>query len=112
MPIDLDSIESDIATCPVVYGGMDAKVQYRPSVLTPKAMAQFDNAKSYDEIADFICGVDTTPGLIVDWDIKRTKKKVPVTAAGMSDIPLGLLRAVIEACMDDQGQTSGNRPRS
>lgn len=103
MGIDLASIEHDVATTVVHYSGMEAKVEYRPSVLTPAGVAKFQQSTDFDEVAAFICGTETQDGLVVSWDITRGKRKVPVTADGMSGIPLSLLQAIAFGCMEDQG---------
>lgn len=95
MAIDLKNLSSDVATCTVRYQGMTSKVTYRPGYLTANNIGKLEAASSGDALAQFV--VD----LVVDWDIKNGKSKLPITLDAVGDLPFPLLRAITQAVTQD-----------
>lgn len=94
MGIDLAALAANTETVPFMYGGETATATFRPSVMTTDAVQKFTaDSASEDEFLDFISG------LLTDWDVTDGGVKVPIDRASLGAIPLGLLRAIVQAIM-------------
>ena len=107
MVINLTTLQGKAANLVVEYMGQSCKVVYDPSKLTGEWVTR---SKGSDE--DFaICFAE----IIRSWDIQKSGKKVPITKAGLSSIPVPLLRAVYDAIVygdakdiEEQGKVSSD----
>lgn len=99
MGFDLNALAGKTAQVQVHFMGHTAIVTYDPSFLTADTMRK---AGSND---DGIFGEFMT-GLIKDWDLTKGKRKVPITPAGLSTVPIVFLRAVYQTVLRDSGDDS------
>ena len=89
MVINLTTLQGKAAKVVVEYMGQACNVVYDPTKLTGEWVQR---SKGSDE--DFaVCFSE----IIRSWDIQKSGKKVPLTKAGLSSIPVPLLRAVYDA---------------
>lgn len=101
MGLNLTALAANEATVNVDFMGQSASVTYRPSALTQKRLQrlakQQDDEKALNEFFT---------ELVTDWDVTKGKAKVPLTAEGLSDVPILFLRAVMAAIMEaaDSGE--------
>jgi hypothetical protein len=87
MALDLTSLAAKTHTIPVEFMGQTALVTYNPAVLTSANITKAQSGKDEDFIAVFT-------DLVKDWDVKKGAKKVPLTAKGLSEVPIPLLKAI------------------
>lgn len=107
MGIDLGNIALDEATTMVRFGGQEAKVRYKPSVLTTRRLEQIQ-AEVEKENADAF--LQFLPEAIMEWDVTRGGEMFPLDAEQMKDLPLVFVRAVYLAILSDAGQGEAPKP--
>ncbi len=98
MGIDLDNLATDQAVASFTFMGQDGKVTYRPLAITTEALENIDKRANKDDADGFINFIVDT---VIDWDIKKGKKKVPIKPESLKPLPLLLLRAVYLGIMAD-----------
>ena len=107
MALDLNAIATKRAAVTVNFMGQSAVVKYNPSLLTQSMVDEFRQGGDEDFLKSF-CKV------VVDWDVKKGTKKVPLTVAGLKDVPILFMRAVYKQIMaddsevDEQGKDSSS----
>lgn len=99
MALDLNALAGKTAITNVSFMGQTALIHYNPSVLTASALTK---AQSGGDDAFVEVFVD----LVKDWDVKRGTKKVPLTKAGLSSVPITLLKAIFKGIATDGGSGS------
>jgi hypothetical protein len=99
MPLDLANIASNKAHVTVPYGGSEVKVTYKPAVITSAMITESD--KSDDGTIAFLISAIST------WDVLNGKKKVPLNAEALQQLPIQFLRAVMLGILRDRGDEAG-----
>lgn len=99
MTINLSSVSLDKAETEVAYGGQTAKLIYKPGAVTREALERMDHQTD----GDLVFLKET----LIDWDVKKGTKKVPITEASLKSLPMPFLRATIYAILGDRGDSVG-----
>jgi hypothetical protein len=86
MPLDLNQVAAKRAVTTVTYQGQTAQLTFNPSYLTAENVMAARNGDS--GLTNFLMEA------IVDWDIRRATKKVPIKEVEIRKLPLGLVRAI------------------
>lgn len=107
MGLDLTALATKTAKCDITYMGQTCTVTYRPSALTTELISALDTP-SADEDRFSKLLLD----LITDWDVMKSKKKVPLTVAGLRPLPIVLLRAIYLGLLRETGSGEASAPSS
>lgn len=107
MGIDLGNLALDEATTMVKFGGQEAKVVYRPSVLTTRRLEQIQKEIENENADAFL---EFLPDAIIEWDVTRGGEMFPLNRDDLKDLPLVFVRAVYLAIMSDAGQGEARKP--
>lgn len=94
MAFDLNTLAGEKSTVAVHFMGQTAKVTYNPAMMTAS-----NHTKAVSGTDEAFAEVFT--GIVTDWDVKKGGRKVPLTVAGLSEVPLPFIRAVYKALMND-----------
>lgn len=89
MVINLTTLTGKLATVHVEFMGQSTKVMYDPLRIT---QASITKSQESDELF-----AETFTEVIRSWDVQRSGKKVPLTLAGLTNVPLPLLKAIYSA---------------
>jgi hypothetical protein len=107
MGIDLGSIALDEAHTVVKFGGQEAKVKYRPSVLTTRRLEQIQAEIEAENSSAFLAFL---PEAIIEWDVTKEGEMFPLSEDALKDLPLVFVRAVYLAILSDAGQGEAPKP--
>lgn len=111
MGLDLSSVSLGKADTFVEFMGETAKVTYNPMILTADRLMAMDEPVKGEESPDagFLAFFAE---LVLDWDVKKSGKKVPLTVKGLRGVPLVLLRTIYTHIMTEAGSGEAVRPSS
>jgi hypothetical protein len=107
MGIDLGNLAVDAATTMVHFGGQEAKITYRPSILTTRRL---ETIQSQIEAEDADAFIKFLPDCITDWDVIKDGEMFPLETEALKDLPLVFIRAVYLAILSDAGQGEAQKP--
>jgi len=79
---------------------------YRPGAFTPALLEKFETLRGKGDTASFAdlanAITDILLGVLISWDLTDGAKPVPVTKAGLREVPLDVLQAVLTAVNREQ----------
>lgn len=96
--MDLQNIIADRASAVAKFMGEELAFRYRPGLLTPDLFDRIQNGMSQDELGELYATI------LVDWDLTKNGREVPITAESVKQVPIQLLRAIMTAIMEDVPQ--------
>lgn len=94
MALDLNAVAVKRAKTTVNFLGESADITYNPSILTQEKVLTLRGGNDEDFFKVF-CEI------VVDWDVKKGTRKVPLTPAGLKAVPIIFLRACVKAVTED-----------
>lgn len=110
MGLDLSSVTLGKAETFVEFMGETAKVTYNPLILTADRLMKMDEpTDDGSPDAGFLAFFSE---LVLDWDVKKGGKKVPLTPKALGGVPLVLLRTIFTHVMREAGSGEVARPSS
>lgn len=95
MPIELEELERNEATAPLVIGDQTGTVTYRPYEVTPDLERRVIERSK--EIGQQSALAEMLAGLIVDWDVERGGEVIPVDYESLCSVPTVILSAAFGA---------------
>lgn len=100
MAFDLHVIESEVREVPkpVEYHGQELKVLYKPAAITTAFAAKMSQAEKDNDVEAMASGAQS---MLHDWDMVRDKQKIAPSLDVLRQLPIGLLGAIFQACMED-----------
>lgn len=107
MGIDLGNLSLDEATCMVKFGGQEAKIKYRPSIITTKRL---NTIKAQIEAEDADAFITFLPECIIEWDVTKDGEMFPLERETLEELPLAFIRATYLAVLGDAGQGEAESP--
>ena len=107
MGIDLGNLSLDEATTMVKFGGQEAKIKYRPSIITTKRLNKIKASIEDEDVDAFITFLLET---VIEWDVTKDGEMFPLEFDAMSDLPMAFIRATYLAIMGDAGQGEADVP--
>lgn len=101
MPLDLQNLQDESATCHIGYGAAgEINLVYRPNAITEKMIRQLRILED-EENRDFDANMAALNGLIirlvVSWDLTNKGVPIPLTDDGLSDVPIKIRTDVLNA---------------
>lgn len=94
--MDLNAIAGNEATTVVTFLGETAKVTYKPSVITSKALETLESTSDAGGLADFL------GGCVTSWELTRGPDPIsPQDREAVMDLPLPLLRVIYMTVLKD-----------
>lgn len=102
--MDLANIRNDRATARCTYMGDELEFKYRPGMVTPHTYARLSTEQTVEELADFFVKA------LVTWDLTEKdedsgkRKMVDITPEVFMNLPMGLVRSMTQAILQDVPQ--------
>lgn len=108
LPVDLDKYAASAGqTATIDLGdGQTFDIKYNSAAATPKFFRSISGASKSVESGDLAGSLDAMVniicGLVISWPLKSKGKVIPLTPAGVEDVPMPVLEAIVEAIFSDQ----------
>lgn len=113
MPLNLNNLNSNSATCRVDYGDAgDINITYRVGNLTEKTVKQLQvlQDKKQTDLTRNMAAVNAVlRQLVIAWDLLRDGKPVALTDDALGDVPIDVRGDVLRAIFEGArlGETNG-----
>lgn len=107
MGIGVSNLQKDVRTFPLVYNGEEAKVTYRPSVVTP---ARLDALREVPAEEGDRALVMLLSELLVEWEVMDDDgSPFPTSAPALSTLPIQFLAEVVNQIRDDTNPAAAGK---